>query len=400
MDKIKIINAGILTPYRFIENGCVLVKEGKIQKVVSGDIDTDDYMVIDADKKTLSPGFVDIHTHGGGGHDFMDATSEAYLGAARMHAVHGTTSLVPTTLTSTIEELKNTFSVYKEAKARNKDGAAFLGLHLEGPYFSLEQKGAQDPKYIKDPDREEYLKILGWSDDIIRWSAAPERKGALEFGREMQKRGILASVAHSDALCEEVEEAFENGFKLITHLYSSMSTVRRINAFRYAGVIESAFLIDEMFVEIIADGAHLPPSLLKLIYKVKGPGRIALVTDSMRGAGMPEGETIIGSLKNGQRAIIEDGVAKLPDRSVFAGSVATTDRLVRTMIKKAGVPVLEAVKMMTATPAAIMGVDNRIGSIVEDRDADMVIFDDDINIFMTMIKGNIVYDKRKGGQRL
>ena len=324
----------------------------------------------------------------------MDGTVEAYLGAAIEHAKHGTTALVPTTVTSTKESLKETFEIYKKAKASKNKGAALLGLHLEGPYFSMEQRGAQDPRYIKNPEREEYEKILSWSDDIIRWSAAPELDGAMEFGRFLKEKNILPSIGHSNAIYEEVIEAFENGYTHITHLYSGMSGVRRINAYRYAGVIESAFLIDEMTVEIIADGAHLPSSLLKLIYKIKGPDKIALVTDSMRAAGMPEGESILGGIRDGQKVIVEDGVAKLPDRTAFAGSVATADRLVRTMINIAQVPLIDAVRMMTTTPAKIMKIDDRKGSIVVGKDADLVIFDEDINIQTTMVEGEVVYSRQ------
>lgn len=391
MDRILIFNAKILTPYRLIDNGSILVENGKIVEVSRGRLPVSECIAIDAKGYYVSPGFIDIHTHGGGGYDFMDGTVEAYLGAARKHACYGTTAMVPTTLTSSLENLRETFEVYKQAKAANKMGAVFLGLHLEGPYFSMEQRGAQDPKYIRNPKREEYEKILSWSDDVVRWSAAPELEGALEFGRFLRERNILPSIGHSNAIYEEVIEAFENGYTHVTHLYSGMSGVRRINAYRYAGVIESAFLIDEMTVEIIADGAHLPASLLKLIYKIKGPHNIALITDSMRAAGMPEGEYILGSLKEGQKVIVEEGVAKLPDRTAFAGSVATADRLVRTMVQLAQVPLMEAVQMMTATPARIMKVDDRKGSIAVGKDADLVIFDDDINVHLTMVEGRIVY---------
>lgn len=395
MDKLKIINGIVVTPHRIIKNGCILIEKGNIAEVAEGDIKTEDYRIINASGKYVSPGFIDIHVHGGGGYDFMDGTVEAYLGAAEAHGIHGTTAMVPTTLTSTNDELKNTFSIFKEAKSKNKRGAELLGLHLEGPYFAMSQRGAQDPRYIRNPQKKEYEEILGWSEDIIRWSAAPELDGAIEFGRRLKNKGILPSIAHSDADCEVVEEAFENGFTHVTHLYSAMSSVRRINAFRHAGVVEAAFLKDEMTVEIIADGIHLPSSLLKLIYKIKGPGRIALVTDSMRAAGMPEGESILGSLKDGQKVIVEDGVAKLMDRSAFAGSVATADRLIRTMITQAEVPLIEAVRMMTAVPAGIIGVENRKGSLVPDKDADIVIFDENINVCTTMVMGRIIFDKNK-----
>lgn len=391
MNRTLIFNGKVITPYRVINNGSVLVEDGKIVQIAEGKIPTSECTVIDAKGLYISPGFIDIHTHGGGGHDFMDGTVEAYLGAAKMHAKHGTTALVPTTVTSTMENLKETFDIYSKAKATKNKGAKLLGLHLEGPYFSMEQRGAQDPRYIKNPVREEYEEILSWSDDVIRWSAAPELDGAMEFGRFLKEKNILPSIGHSNAIYEDVIEAFENGYTHITHLYSGMSGVRRINAYRYAGVIESAFLIDEITVEIIADGAHLPASLLKLIYKIKGADKIALVTDSMRAAGMPEGESILGSIKDGQRVIVEDGVAKLMDRTAFAGSVATADRLVRTMINIAEVPFIDAIRMMTITPAKIIKIDDKKGSIAVGKDADLVIFDEDINIKFTMVEGEIVY---------
>lgn len=391
MKKTKIINGKILTPYRIIDGGTIAFEGRKIVYVGQEDIEPGNCTIIDAKGNYVSPGFIDIHTHGGGGHDFMDGTCEAFLGAAEKHAMHGTTSIVPTTLTSTNEELKLTFEAFREAKARNKKGAQFLGLHLEGPYFAMSQKGGQDPRYIRNPEKEEYEEILGLSNDILRWSIAPELDGAIEMGRTLKSRGILPSIAHTDAEYEQVQEAFENGYTHVTHLYSGMSGVHRRNAYRYLGVVESAFLIDDMTVEIIADGCHLPPALIELIYKIKGPSRIALITDSLRGAGMPEGESISGSLKNGQKVIIEDGVAKLLDRTAFAGSVATTDRLVRTVSKQAGIPLIDAVKMMTSTPAEIIGVNTIKGSLSEGKDADIIIFDDDINIRMTVIRGEVVY---------
>ncbi len=391
--RLKIYNGRVITPYRLIENGTVLIDQGKIVSVCAGEIDFSGAQVIDAQNNYISPGFIDLHTHGGGGHDFMDGTVDAFLGAAKMHALHGTTALVPTTLTSEIDDLLNTFSVYKLARKENTEGAQFLGLHLEGPYFAMSQKGAQDPRYIRLPAKEEYEAILNHSQDIIRWSAAPELAGAMEFGREMTRRGILAAIGHTDATSDEVAEALENGFTHLTHLYSGMSGVMRRNAFRYAGVIESAFLFDQLTVEIIADGVHLPPSLLQLIFKQKGPSRIALITDSMRGAGMGPGDSILGGLKDGMRVIIEDGVAKLPDRTAFAGSVATTDLLVRNMIQLAGVPLLQAVQMITSTPAQICRIDERKGSLTSGKDADVVIFDDNIQINTTIINGHIVQNQ-------
>ncbi len=186
-----------------------------------------------------------------------------------------------------------------------------------------------------------------------------KKKGALELARILRERGIICSIGHSQAVYEEVVQAFEAGYNLVTHLYSGMAMVRRINAYRFAGIVESAYLLDDMYVEAIGDGIHLPASLLKLIYKIKGPDRICLVTDSMRATGMPEGHYILGNKETGQEIIVEEGVAKLKNRESFAGSVATADRVVRTMMQQADIPIDEAVKMMTTTPAKIMGIANK-----------------------------------------
>lgn len=392
-NKIIIKNGKLILPDRVEDNKTLVLESGKLISIIDGEVPSlkEGYKVIDAKGNYVSSGFIDIHTHGGGGYDFMDGTVEAYIGAAEMHAKHGTTALLPTTLTSTFEELLKTFDIFRKARSQNNNGANFLGLHLEGPYFSYNQRGAQDPKYLKNPDPEEYNRILSESDDIVRWSLAPELPGAYEFGEVLASKNILPSIAHSDAIYEEAVEAYNYGFTHITHLYSAMSSVTRRNAFRYAGVLEAAYMLEDMTVEIIADGVHLPKPLLQFVYKFKGPDKTALCTDSMRGAGMPDGESILGSLENGQKVIIEDGVAKLPDLTAFAGSVATTDRLVRNMVQLAEVPLVEAVRMMTLTPARIMKVDNNKGSIAIGKDADFVIFDENINVSHTIIEGKIVY---------
>lgn len=390
MRKIKISNGKVITPFKIIPNGTVLIEGNRIAAVSENDIAVDDVETIDAKGLYVSPGFIDIHVHGGGGHDFMDGDGEGFLRIAELHAKYGTTSMVPTTLTSEKEQLIETLNLYEQAQRNNSKGAQFLGLHLEGPYFAMNQRGAQDPRYIRDPDPEEYREILQRADLIARWSAAPERKGAMEFGRYLREKGVLAAIAHTDAIYEEVVEAVENGYTLSTHLYSGMSGVTRKNAFRYAGVVESSLLMDEIDVEIIADGVHLPAPLLKLIYKVKGPYKTALITDAMRAAGMPEGESILGNKETGLKVIVEDDVAKLPDKTAFAGSVATADRLVRNMVQLADVSLLHAVLMMSTTPARIMGVADRKGALTAGKDADIVLFDDDVRINKVIIGGKII----------
>ncbi|WP_029902569.1 N-acetylglucosamine-6-phosphate deacetylase [Prevotella sp. 10(H)] len=387
-------NAALILPDRILTKGFIVYSDGIITQIGEGNFEAykESDNVIDAKGNYVSAGFIDMHTHGAGGHDFMDNTVEAYLGAAATHARYGTTSLVPTTLTSTTEELLHTFSVYKQANGQNDNGAAFLGLHLEGPYFAYSQRGAQDPKYLRNPEPEEYNRILAESNgNIIRWSMAPELDGALALGDLLKSKGILASLGHTDALYDEVVEAYKHGFTHVTHLYSCMSTVTRRNAYRYAGAIEAAYMIDDMSVEIIADGIHLPKALLQYVCKFKATDKIVLCTDSMRAAGMPDGEYILGSKEKGQKVIVEDGVAKLPDRSAFAGSVATADRLVRTMVEIAEVPLHDAVKMITQNAAEVLGVSKAKGSLEVGKDADIVIFDSKISVQTTIVKGKIIY---------
>jgi len=390
MHQLKIYNGNVITPQRIINGGSILIADGKIAAISETNIETTGAELINAEGKYISPGFIDIHVHGGGGHDFMDVTEEAFLKIAETHARFGTTAMLPTTLTGSKEDILETLRAYDSATKKNINGSQFLGMHLEGPYLAMSQRGAQDPRYIRNPDPQEYKEIIAASDNIKRWSAAPELPGAIEFGKYLTSKNILPAIAHTDAIYEQAKEAFDNGYTLATHFYSAMSSVTRKNAHRYAGVVEAGYLIDEMDVEIIADGVHLPAPLLQLVYKIKGADRTALITDAIRAAAMPDGESIIGSLKNGVKIIVEDGVAKLLDRSSFAGSVATADRLIRTMLA-ANIPLVDVIKMASLTPARILKCNDRKGSLEVGKDADIVIFDDQVNISTTMINGRVVY---------
>lgn len=345
---------------------------------------------IDAEGRYVSAGFVDIHTHGGGDCDFLDNTEEAFLTAARLHAQHGTTTLLPTATSGTPEETVAMLGVMDRVAVMQHDGADMPGIHFEGPYFSPVQCGAQDPDKVRRPDPREYEAILAQSSRILRWSAAPELEGSEAFAAALREHGVLPSIGHSDAEYDDVVQALSWGFTHVTHLYSCCSTVHRRNAYRYAGIVEAAYLLDGLTVEIIADGVHLPPPLLQQVYRFIGPERTALVTDSMRGAGMPNGESILGSRTGGLPVIIEDGVAKLPDRSAFAGSVATMERLVKNMVQLAGATLPDAVRMATETPARIVGLTDR-GTLNNGKRADIVLFDEDFCVCRTIVAGRTVY---------
>jgi len=370
-------------------DGYVIAEDGVITGVAKEAGGAGEY--IDATGRYVSPGFIDIHTHGGGGHDFMDGSADAIKTACLAHMRRGTTTILPSSVACGTEELYAFLDNFAEAKRTLSDGPCLWGAHLEGPYFNPVMAGAQDPKYIIDPDPSVYTNVVNrYGGLIARWSIAPELPGALEMGDYMAGKNIVASIAHSDAEYPQVCAAHDHGYTLFTHLYSGMSTIVRKGGYRKLGIIESAYLLDGMDVEIIADGHHLPPELLRLIIKCIGPARICLITDSMRAAGMPDGESVIGSLANGQRVIVEDGVAKLPDRTAFAGSVATTDTLVRVMVKRAGVDIVTAVKMLTENPARVIGARKK-GRIAAHADCDLVIFDDDINIKTVITGGGVRY---------
>lgn len=388
-------NCGLLMPYRILENGFVSVADGVIEAVGQGECGLEGER-IDCGGNYLAPGFIELHTHGCAGFDYMDGTPQAYLECARELASHGVTLVYPTLTTGSAADFAAGFAAYKEADSKNASGARFGGLHLEGPYFAYAMRGAQDPRFLKNPVKEEYEAMLDAYPQIKRWSAAPELPGGIELGRELRRRGIVAAMGHTDGVFEDLMTAYENGYTHMTHFYSAMSTIRRINAFRHSGAVELGYMADDITVEIIADGVHLPPELLRQIFKFKSHDKISLITDSMRGAGLPEGTvTRLGSLTDGQDVIIEDGVAKLADRSAFAGSVATAERLVRTVTRFAGLELTDAVKMMTLNPARVMGVDGRKGSLSAGKDADLIVFDKDINIMRTVIAGQSVYEHER-----
>ena len=391
MEHFIFTNARIVLPDTILDDHYLSVKNGVIESIGKGTPDRkqlNSCTTVDCGGQYLSPGFIDIHCHGGGGADFMDGHMEDILTAARAHLIHGTTGICPTTLTCSDEELFTFFESFRQAREVTEQMPHLLGIHLEGPYFSPAQAGAQPPKYLVHPRPEHYHEILRRGQgNIVRWSAAPELPGALELGDELAGKGIKVSMGHSDAGFEDIVNAMEHGYSQITHFYSAMSTITRKRGRRVLGLIECGYLFDRLKVEIIADGIHLPPELLKLILKCKNHDDICLVTDSMRGAGMPDGPSLLGSKKNGVPVIIEDGIANMPDFSSFAGSVATTDRLVRVMVQKAGLPVWEAVKMASLNPASFLGIQETYGSIEPGKSADLLIFDDDIRISSVYVSG-------------
>ncbi len=386
-----------------IFDGEVVTDGGKIASVTKGRNASTDALcntIKDFGGAYVAPGFIDIHVHGGGGSDFLDGTKADFVTIAALHASHGTAVMLPTSLCCPDDELFALFDLYREVANSDYDGASFAGIHLEGPYIAASQKGAQDETYLKKPTHEHYDKVLKAGKGIIRrWTIAPEVEGAMELGKRLKSEGICASIGHSDADITTAGEAVKNGYTMLTHFYSGMSTISRKNGFRIPGLVEAGYLYDGLAVEAICDGCHLPKELLQLIYKSKGASKVALITDAMRGAGSLSGETILGSRTSGQRCIIEDGVAKMPDRQAFAGSVCTTDRLLKNAYNlmldgylEGDARLCTAVQMLTATPASLVGLTSK-GHIRASYDADLTVFDNNFTVLTTVTRGKAVYTK-------
>lgn len=364
----KIVSSGkLLEGYDIILDGDKIIGV-KPTTEVSGE-------KIDLGGNYIAPGFIEIHCHGGGGYEFIDATPEAFKKACEVHAAHGTRVIYPTISATDYDTMVRVLQTAREVK--DSCALEIPGIHLEGPYFALEMCGGQAPGIVRDIDKEEYATLLEeYSDIIARWDYAPEKDKDNAFLNDVTAKGILAATAHSSAEYDDVLRAFEGGNHLVTHLYSCTSTITRHQGFRHLGIIESAYLLDDMYVEAICDGCHLPLDLLKMIIKLKGTDRVCLITDALRPGGI--GEEGKEYTDCPVPFVIEDGVAKLLDRSAFAGSIATSDILLKTAVK-AGCTIADAVKMMTETPAAVMDLETK-GKIAEGYDAQFTVFDENLDI--------------------
>lgn len=387
MARTLICGGRLITPDGILDGHSLLIENGKIAAILTpGAAAPMDAAVVDAAGEYVSPGFVDIHQHGGGGSDYMDADPDAYYHALSAHLAHGATSVMPTLLSAGVENTVRAAKQYVQALQDPRIRTNLLGLHMEGLFISPMQAGAQNPDCIKEFDEKDYTAIYDAAEGhLARWSVAPELPGSEQFARFAANKGFKLSIAHSNADFDTVLRAYDWGFHHVTHLYSGMSTVSRKGGFRIAGVLEAAYYLDDMEVEIIADGCHLPCSLLKLVTKLKKPGTVALITDAMRAAGQNVQESILGSGEDAMPVIIEDGVAKLPSREAFAGSIATADRLVRTMVA-AGTPLTETVRMASEYPLRMMGISGK-GTLAPGYDADLCVFDEDIQVSAVFVKG-------------
>ena len=378
----QIINGKIFTPQGWLDEGSVLMRDNKILEVTNCDLALIGANLIDAKGMYIVPGFVCMHAHGGGGHDFTECTEEAFRTAVKAHQRHGATSIFPTLSSSPFSEIRKAVSIC-EKLMKEKDSPV-LGLHVEGPYLNPKMAGGQFSGKVKNPDKEEYTSLLDETNCIKRWDSSPELPGALEFAGYLRSKGIVAAISHTEAEYDGIKAAYEAGYTHAAHFYNAMPGFHKRREYKYEGTVESVYLTDGMTVEVIADGIHLPATILKLVYKLKGVENTCLVTDALAYAAY-EGHEPIDS-----RYIIEDGVCKMADHSALAGSLATMDVLVRTMVKKANIPLEDAVRMASETPARLIGVSDRKGALAKGLDADIVILDKGLNVRCVWSMGKIV----------
>ncbi len=382
-DTVIVIRGGrVLTPSGLV-NGSVIVRGGIIEDITNSAEDIPSALVFSAEGKFVVPGGIDIHIHGGGGHEFIEASKNDFRTIMSSHALYGTTSFFPTLPACSMETIRKTVGICEDLI--KEPDSPVLGLHLEGPYLNPHKVGAIIPEYVTPPKEDDYESILESTNVIKRWDFAPELSGAMEFARCIHRHGVLGSLAHTEAEYSTVLQAYENGCTHATHFYNAMTSVHNVKEYKHEGTVESVYLIPEMTVEVIADGKHVPPTILRLIYQIKGPDHIALVSDALGpSAGAQDGIF-------DRRVVIHDGVCKLADHSALAGSIATMDVMIRTMVN-AGIPFSDAVRMSSETPARILGVIDRKGTLEKGKDADIVIYDSDTRVQFVMQRGRVIRD--------
>lgn len=378
----QFVNGRILTPKGWLDGGSIVTDGNRIRCVSNIDLHVVGAEIIDVNGGYIVPGGIDMHTHGGGGRDFIEGCEDAFRKAVNAHLKHGTTSIYPTLSSSTIPTIEAACNVCEKLMA--EENSPVLGLHIEGSYINPKEAGAQNPVLIKAPVIYEYETLLNKYKCIKRWDEAPELPGSVRFIKTCNMHGVLTALTCTRATYKDVVEAHKAGMTHAAHFYNAMPVVYKEHEFKVPGTVESVYAMQDMTVEVIADGLHVPPVMLKVVHKIKGVERMALITDSLAYAASE------GDVSAEPRVIMEDGVCKLADRSALAGSIATMDTLIRTCIQKANIPMEDVFRMASETPAKIMGVFDRKGSIEEGKDADIIVFDRDINLTYVMQMGNEV----------
>lgn len=388
--RFALVNGRIVLPHAVVSGRALLVEDGRIAGVPPLAELPAATAPVDVAGRLITPGLVDIHIHGAQGRLFNEATTEAFDSILRANARRGVTSLLATTVTDTIDNLVAVLDLAREwisdPPAEGEDRAQLLGAHVEGPYFALAQAGAQNPAHIRNPDDGTPARLLAYADIIRIFTYAPELPGALELTGRLVERGIVAAAGHSSAREEDVRPAIDAGLRHMIHLWSAQSTITREGPWRKPGLLEVSLTDERLTGEIIADGKHLPPTLMRMAYKCLGPDRLCAVSDATSGAGLPDGARFrMGELEYD----VCDGVGMVLDRTAFAGSTTLLNQMIAILVRDVGIPLPEAVRMASLTPARVIGVAERKGSLEAGKDADIAIFDDDFNAWGVLIGGRV-----------
>ena len=396
MSQRKLFTGGrVILPDRILNDGCVLVKGDRIEQVgersqISPPRGTE---IIDAGGDYISPGFVDIHVHGGAGSDFSDGTMEDLRNVTRFHAAGGVTSVAATTASMPMQQILKALDVIAEAKTSPPDGSRVLGAHLEGPYLLREKRGCHLGSQVRNPDPEEYAGFVDRADHILSMTCAPDLPGAEEMIRSLSGAGIVISAGHSNASYSLMMRAIEWGVTHTTHLYCAMSsfvTFSKPFVKREGGMVEAILLDDRLTTEVISDGIHLSADMLRVPYKIKGPEGVAIVSDAMRGAGMPDGEYTFGP-RDGQRAVVTNRESRVVTGEWLASSTFRLNEMVRVYRELVGAPLHHIVRMASLTPAAIVRRDDPalagLGSLEKGKLADVILFNEEIEVKRVFVGG-------------
>uniref|UniRef100_A0A7C4QSA7 N-acetylglucosamine-6-phosphate deacetylase n=1 Tax=Schlesneria paludicola TaxID=360056 RepID=A0A7C4QSA7_9PLAN len=394
MSAVVIAHGTLVLPDRLFEDGQIVIRDGRIHAVgKTATVMPRDATLVDARGAYVTPGFIDIHVHGGEGADFMDGTTDAVVTACRAHARHGTTTLFPTTTTGTEQQLAAMLHACGQVQSRQtvRDGARIAGVHFYGPYFAADKVGCHSPEGQRPPDPAEYRRHFATG--LIRIATcAAELPGAVEFYRYARRRRCLVTCGHSNATWPEMAAAFRAGVRHVDHFWCAMSSVSSLKARcgtpMQASMEEFVLAHEAMSTEVIADGEHLSPELLRFAWQMKGPKRLCLVTDSSRALDMPAGQYRFGPLSDGPWFQHDGRVGRMLDGSgALASSVAGMDHMVRTMWAATKAPLWEVIRMATLTPAELTGLDHDVGSLERGKRGDVLLLSKRLQVRRVLIGG-------------
>lgn len=381
----------LVMPDRILYGGKIICEEGMIVDIQEQD------RALQTQYPYILPGLIDIHNHGALGHDYMDSTEEAFAAISQYLATHGITCAQCTTMSARVDDIQrllNAFRRWKQQEKHHRGCCRFTGVHLEGPYLAAESRGAQPLEVLKTPS-DGYQWILENADVVKEITLAPELAGMPEMIHDLKEAGIVISGGHDHAEIEDVVAAIDKGMTHCTHIYCAMSTLHKKDAQRKCGLCEYAMTHSNITAEMIADNHHIPPLLAQMIYKCKGPEKLCLVSDAITPTGLPESDTVylLGAGEDATKVFVEDGVALVEDKSCYAGSIQSLDRMIANLVKDSNIPFVDAVRMATLTPAQVIGIDHECGSLSIGKRADFCFMDSNYSVVKTVIAGDVCYEK-------